>query len=153
MSKYPKTYRLPDGSIYSVTFENVRDDYASVVREFGDLTPEEQERDIRAMTESDAETWQENNWIGMEITSRGTQIGVDETERAIAMDRLKRSASNMPAKELEHEWAPPDTDKERWWPLREGEELYGADPECDHEIVDQPHGGVKCLKCAGWFCS
>lgn len=33
-----------------------------------------------------------------------------------------------------------------------GDELWGADPDCDHDIQAQPRGGVKCTKCAGWFC-
>ena len=31
-------------------------------------------------------------------------------------------------------------------------ELWDADPNCDHEVVDAPGGGVKCTKCPGWFC-
>lgn len=31
-------------------------------------------------------------------------------------------------------------------------DLFDADPECKHEIVDAPGGGVKCTKCTGWFC-
>ena len=31
-------------------------------------------------------------------------------------------------------------------------ELYDADPNCDHFVVDAPGGGVKCTKCPGWFC-
>jgi hypothetical protein len=31
-------------------------------------------------------------------------------------------------------------------------ELYGADPNCDHEVVHAPGGGVKCKHCPGWFC-
>jgi hypothetical protein len=31
-------------------------------------------------------------------------------------------------------------------------ELFDADPNCKHEIVDAPGGGVKCSKCTGWFC-
>lgn len=30
--------------------------------------------------------------------------------------------------------------------------LYNADPNCDHNIVPQLSGGVKCTKCGGWFC-
>ena len=30
--------------------------------------------------------------------------------------------------------------------------LWDADPDCDHEVVDAPGGGVVCLKCGGWFC-
>lgn len=32
------------------------------------------------------------------------------------------------------------------------QELFNADPDCDHEVRAQPRGGVKCLHCAGWFC-
>jgi len=32
-------------------------------------------------------------------------------------------------------------------------ELWEADPDCDHEIVDgDNYSGVKCKKCKGWFC-
>ena len=31
-------------------------------------------------------------------------------------------------------------------------ELWDADPDCDHEVVNAPGGGVKCNKCPGWFC-
>ena len=32
------------------------------------------------------------------------------------------------------------------------DELFDADPNCKHEIVDASGGGVKCTKCRGWFC-
>jgi len=32
------------------------------------------------------------------------------------------------------------------------DELFDADPDCEHEIVDAHGGGVKCTKCTGWFC-
>lgn len=32
------------------------------------------------------------------------------------------------------------------------EELWDADPNCEHEITYPPGGGVKCVKCGGWFC-
>ena len=31
-------------------------------------------------------------------------------------------------------------------------ELYNADPNCEHNVVAQLSGGVKCTKCGGWFC-
>ena len=31
-------------------------------------------------------------------------------------------------------------------------ELYNADPNCDHHVVDGQGGGVRCTKCPGWFC-
>lgn len=30
--------------------------------------------------------------------------------------------------------------------------LHNADPNCNHNIVPQLSGGVKCVKCGGWFC-
>lgn len=30
--------------------------------------------------------------------------------------------------------------------------LYHADPNCHHDIRPQLAGGVKCVKCGGWFC-
>lgn len=30
--------------------------------------------------------------------------------------------------------------------------LYNADQNCNHNIVPQLSGGVKCTKCGGWFC-
>lgn len=31
------------------------------------------------------------------------------------------------------------------------EDLYDADPNCDHNVVSR-WSGVKCSKCPGWFC-
>ena len=31
-------------------------------------------------------------------------------------------------------------------------DLFDADPNCKHEVVDAPGGGVKCKHCSGWFC-
>lgn len=30
--------------------------------------------------------------------------------------------------------------------------LWDADPECAHEIVDGPGGGIVCTRCDGWYC-
>lgn len=35
--------------------------------------------------------------------------------------------------------------------LEPGEVLYGADPNCVHEIEAQC-SGIKCVKCGGWYC-
>lgn len=32
------------------------------------------------------------------------------------------------------------------------DDLFDADPNCKHEVVSAPGGGVKCKKCSGWFC-
>ena len=37
-------------------------------------------------------------------------------------------------------------------PPDEKEELWDADPNCQHEIVASAGGGVRCKKCNGWFC-
>lgn len=35
---------------------------------------------------------------------------------------------------------------------REVPELYDADPNCVHIVKPAPGGGIKCMKCPGWFC-
>jgi len=30
--------------------------------------------------------------------------------------------------------------------------LYNADPNCNHNTIPAPGGGIKCTKCKGWFC-
>ena len=37
-------------------------------------------------------------------------------------------------------------------PEHKEEELWDADPECKHEVLAAPGGGIKCRKCGGWFC-
>ena len=32
------------------------------------------------------------------------------------------------------------------------EDLFNADPKCDHDVIQATGGGVKCTKCRGWFC-
>ena len=32
------------------------------------------------------------------------------------------------------------------------EELFGADPNCNHEEDENCWSGVRCKKCGGWFC-
>jgi len=31
--------------------------------------------------------------------------------------------------------------------------LYDADPKCKHELDPTCWSGIKCKKCAGWFCA
>lgn len=35
---------------------------------------------------------------------------------------------------------------------RKREELWNADPNCNHNIVCASGGGIKCTKCNGWYC-
>ena len=101
-SAFPKTYVLPDGSIYKVTLENVRSDYADTVRQFDDLTEEQKTNQINAMDETQAEAWMADQWYGAEIVTWGTDTGrVDKKVRARGMEKLKRSADGEFACELE----------------------------------------------------
>jgi hypothetical protein len=34
----------------------------------------------------------------------------------------------------------------------ERNKLYNADPNCKHEVYGASGGGVKCIKCGGWYC-
>lgn len=34
----------------------------------------------------------------------------------------------------------------------EEDELWNADPNCKHRIECASGGGVRCVKCGGWFC-
>jgi hypothetical protein len=31
-------------------------------------------------------------------------------------------------------------------------ELWGADPDCWHELDPDCWSGIRCTKCGGWFC-
>lgn len=42
--------------------------------------------------------------------------------------------------------------KPKTWKLPPGEELWEADPNCDHDITSGIGGGIRCVKCRGWFC-
>ncbi len=44
------------------------------------------------------------------------------------------------------------TPEPKWWRLEKDEELFGADPKCNHRIVHASGGGIKCLDCSGWYC-
>ena len=35
---------------------------------------------------------------------------------------------------------------------RSYKDLYNGDPNCKHEVLPSPGGGVKCRLCRGWFC-
>lgn len=32
------------------------------------------------------------------------------------------------------------------------DELWNANPNCDHRVISPSGGGVKCIKCNGWIC-
>lgn len=40
------------------------------------------------------------------------------------------------------------------YPITKTEQvLYRADTNCEHEIQSQISGGIKCVKCGGWYCA
>ena len=101
MSKFPKRYLLPDGSIYIVTLENVRADYAFTVRQFDDLSAAEQDRRIAEFDEVQAEQWMGDQWEGNEILAWGTDTGqVDQAKRDAGLRTLKHSCRDFWACEL-----------------------------------------------------
>lgn len=52
------------------------------------------------------------------------------------------------AEDLENGDVDLSSDELKW----DNDELWNADPECKHEVVDAPGGGVVCKKCGGWCC-
>jgi predicted RNase H-like HicB family nuclease len=62
------------------------------------------------------------------------------------MQHYKEKGKTMPKP------SPAPFEKEEEGPKWETEELFDADPDCDHQVKDAPGGGVKCTKCNGWFC-
>lgn len=30
--------------------------------------------------------------------------------------------------------------------------LYNARPDCKHQVQAQLSGGIRCIKCGGWYC-
>lgn len=102
MSKFPKRYCLPDGSIYIVTLENVRADWSDTVRQFDDLSEAEIQKRIDDFDEDHAEQWMAEQWYGAEIVTWGADSGeVDEAVRAEAIKDLKRSNDDEWASEME----------------------------------------------------
>lgn len=66
--------------------------------------------------------------------SRGTE------NPNVVVERIKKVINNfqLPKKEKKEEWY--------------NDELWDADPNCEHEVYCAPGGGVKCKHCPGWFC-
>lgn len=43
--------------------------------------------------------------------------------------------------------------KTETWSSEDGKTvLWGAEVGCEHEIQLANGGGIKCVKCGGWFC-
>ena len=102
MSKFPKRYCLPDGSIYAVTLENVRSDWAFTVKQFDDLSEQQIQEQISSFDEDHAERWISDQWYGAEIVTWGSDTGeVDEEVRSKGVLGLKRSSDHEFAGELQ----------------------------------------------------
>lgn len=102
MNKFPKRYVLPDGSIYLVTLENVKSDWAHTVAQFDDLTDLEKQEQLDSFDEDHAEQWMGDQWYGAEIVTWGTDTGeIDEEVRKEGLKALKRSQDNEFASGLE----------------------------------------------------
>lgn len=54
--------------------------------------------------------------------------------------------------DCDHDIILPEEAKVEIKDLSDGKELWDADPDCDHDVVCAPGGGIKCTKCPGWFC-
>lgn len=104
MSAFPKKYRMPDGSIYVVTLEDVRRDYADTVRQFDDLTTEQQDQQIQDFDEKQALNWMADQWYGGEIRTWGKATGgIDQEFRNQALEKLKCSGDDDWASDFELE--------------------------------------------------
>lgn len=102
MNKFPKRYVLPDGSIYIVTLENVKSDWAYTVAQFDDLTEAQKQEQLDNFDEDHAEQWMGDQWYGSEIVTWGTDTGeIDEEVRRAGLQALKRSQDNEFASSLE----------------------------------------------------
>lgn len=72
-----------------------------------------------------------------------------EDEAIQDMDRLKASGDIVGYEELKLMFKNIKPKRIKFNP---DEELYQADPKCDHYIIPASGGGIKCIKCGGWFC-
>ena len=73
--------------------------------------------------------------LALEIQAKTANETISHFVRRAIQNELNRSSHNTPR------------------PLENYDgELYNADPNCEHNVVPQLSGGVKCTKCGGWFC-
>lgn len=78
---FPKKCIMEEGSIFLVTFESIKEDWASTVKQFDDLSEKEQQKLIDDFDDEQAETWWCEQWYGYDIVSLGSFEGVDEEVR------------------------------------------------------------------------
>lgn len=78
--RFPKTYILPDGKAYSVSFLDVIADIKYTVYQFEDLSAGCKESTIASYTEESAEEWINDYWSISEIIVWGKQTGEVDVE-------------------------------------------------------------------------
>lgn len=77
--------------------------------------------------------------------------GWTDKELPALLPAIYRQAKTMHRRLTVHEPEQPAPARPDPDPPYEGE-LWGADPNCNHDVQCAPGGGVKCTKCPGWFC-
>lgn len=70
-----------EGSVYEVSFEAVKTDWIETVKQFDDLSEEEQQRLIDEYDEDQADIWYAEQWYGAEVRFFGKFLKVDEEVR------------------------------------------------------------------------
>lgn len=40
---------------------------------------------------------------------------------------------------------------QEWYKAKKAVDLYDADPNCQHNVVDSSGGGIRCTKCNGYY--
>lgn len=78
------------------------------------------------------------------------QCGGMDLEIAELRDLLARPPQGLPV--LSEERSKEISDKTRANYLAYADELWGGDPNCQHDVQCAPGGGVKCTKCGAWCC-
>ena len=78
---FPKKCIMAEGSIYTITFEDIKRDWQDTVDQFDDLIEAEQKEMVDSYTEDMAETWWDEQCNGYDIVRLGTFVGVDEEIR------------------------------------------------------------------------
>lgn len=73
--KFPLDFKAPCGQHFIVTAAHVKEDYACLVRQFNDLTPEQQEAQISRATEEDLMAWFAEQWTWHELLIQGCKVG------------------------------------------------------------------------------
>lgn len=100
---FPKRCVMSEGSIYTVLFEQVWEDWCATVRQFDDLTPEKKQALMDNWTHEDADIWWSEQWVGGDIISQCTLVGVDEVVRERFIKQGLFSGSDEWATEFEND--------------------------------------------------